>query len=369
MIELVTVPSSARRAQTRPVAPIAFGLIDDAVDFAARVATRLRHDEAANGPATADDLLEHAEAGLSKKLAEILNRHAAAEIRLVRAVRRDRLCVRHPPKRRLDRAADDGEDLVHQRLDDAEDRVRSCKRHLDVHLREFGLAVRAKVFIAKALADLDVAVHARNHQDLLEDLRRLRQREELARVHAARHEVVARAFGCGFGQDGSLDFEKPVGVEVLPDRGGQPVAQDDVALQAWPAQIEVSVFEPDVFRNRRIIGNRERRRLCLVEHSELTHDDLDLARRDLGIHRVRGPAANLTADADDVLRAQALGLRHQRLVVFVENHLRHAATIAHVDEEQPAKVANSMYPSEQHDICPNVVGPERATGVCACQVA
>ena len=67
------------------------------------------------------------------------------------------------------------------------------ERHLDVDLRELGLAIGAQVLVAEALDDLEVAVEPADHQDLLEDLRRLRQRVELARVHAARHEVVARA--------------------------------------------------------------------------------------------------------------------------------------------------------------------------------
>ena len=76
---------------------------------------------------------------------------------------------------------------------DREHEVLGRERDLDVHLRELGLPVGAQVLVAEALHDLEVAIHARDHQDLLEDLRRLRQRVELARVHAARHQVVARA--------------------------------------------------------------------------------------------------------------------------------------------------------------------------------
>ena len=73
--------------------------------------------------------------------------------------------------------------------------VRPRERHLDVDLRELGLAVGAQVLVAEAPHDLEVAVEARDHQELLVELRRLRQRVELARVDAAGHEVVARALG------------------------------------------------------------------------------------------------------------------------------------------------------------------------------
>ena len=59
----------------------------------------------------------------------------------------------------------------------------SCvdERHLDVDLGELGLAVGAQVLVAEAARDLVVALDAADHEQLLEELRRLRQRVELAR--------------------------------------------------------------------------------------------------------------------------------------------------------------------------------------------
>ena len=86
----------------------------------------------------------------------------------------------------------------------------SCadERRLDVDLGELRLPVGAQVLVAEAARDLEVAVEARHHQQLLVDLRRLRQRVELARVHAARHEIVARALGRRLGEDRRLDLEE-----------------------------------------------------------------------------------------------------------------------------------------------------------------
>jgi len=50
----------------------------------------------------------------------------------------------------------------------------------EVDLREFRLTVGAKVFVAEALDDLIVAVEAGDHQELLEELRRLRQDDAMA---------------------------------------------------------------------------------------------------------------------------------------------------------------------------------------------
>ena len=86
----------------------------------------------------------------------------------------------------------------------------SEERHLEVDLRELGLAVGAQVLVPEAARDLIVAIDARDHEDLLEELRRLREREERARVDAARHEVVARAFGRAARQHRGLDLDEAV---------------------------------------------------------------------------------------------------------------------------------------------------------------
>ena len=95
------------------------------------------------------------------------------------------------------------------------------ERHLDVDLRELELAVGAQVLVAEAAHDLEVAIRARDHQDLLEDLRRLRQRVELARVDAARHEEVARAFRRRLREDRRLDLP-----EALRRRNTRRIAID-----------------------------------------------------------------------------------------------------------------------------------------------
>ena len=67
-------------------------------------------------------------------------------------------------------------------LDELEDVLLLDERHLEVDLRELRLAVGAQVLVAEAARDLEVALEAGHHQQLLELLRRLRQRVELAAV-------------------------------------------------------------------------------------------------------------------------------------------------------------------------------------------
>ncbi len=117
-------------------------------------------------------------------------------------------------------------------FDNLEDGLRPRKRHFEIHLGELELSIGALILVAEAARELHVAIHARDHQDLLEDLRRLRQREELAGVHAARHQKVARPFGGRLRQDRRLDLEKALLVEIVAERQRDVVAQRDVASAA-----------------------------------------------------------------------------------------------------------------------------------------
>ena len=206
---------------------------------------------------------------LGERGGEILDLHAAAQVRLVGSVLRDRLRVRQPQERprrvrpmsAISRSIS-GSSVAKTRSSVANEISRStCVNS--------GWRSARRSSSRKHLHDLKVAVHAGDHQDLLEDLRRLRQREELAGVDAARHEVVARPFRRRLGQHRRLDLEEPLLVEVLPDRHRRAVAQDQVALHARPAQVDVAVLEPRLFGDLDLVGDHERRRLRLVQQPDL----------------------------------------------------------------------------------------------------
>src|SRR5690606_24174714 len=140
------------------------------------------------------------------------------------------------------------------------------ERRLDVELRELGLPVRTQILVAETTRDLVVAVEAGHHQDLLQELRRLRQREEVAGLRAARHEVVARALRRRLRQDRRLDLDEAGLVHETAERPRDPVPQQDVALHRLAAEIEVAVAEPKLLADRLVVV--EWRRLRLVQDLE-----------------------------------------------------------------------------------------------------
>ncbi len=74
------------------------------------------------------------------------------------------------------------EQLTNHLLGQTDDVLFVEEAGFDVDLGEFRLTVSTQVFVAEAFGDLVVTVEASHHQQLLEQLRRLRQGEEAARV-------------------------------------------------------------------------------------------------------------------------------------------------------------------------------------------
>ena len=105
------------------------------------------------------------------------------------------------------------EHVLHVLLDD--------EAHLDVDLGELGLAILAQVLVAEAADDLEVAIEARHHEELLEELRRLGQGVELARGKARRHQEVARAAGRVLDQEGRFDLQELVLRSARAARSGR----------------------------------------------------------------------------------------------------------------------------------------------------
>ena len=148
------------------------------------------------------------------------------------------------------------EHLDDERLDEAEDQVDVRERDLDVHLRELGLPVGAQVLVAEALHDLEVAVGAGDHQDLLEDLRRLRQREELARDgrgSAPGSRAPPRAWTCP--ESASRSPRSPRASKYLRIAIVTRCRRPQVVLQARTAQVEIAIPQPHVLAD---VGVRRR---------------------------------------------------------------------------------------------------------------
>src|ERR1019366_3799627 len=151
-----------------------------------------RRDEEADGLRAGED----AELGAAGDLRRVLDLDAEAEVGLVGAEAGVRLVPGEPlegPGGRL--APERLERRDHRRLEHVENVLALDEGHLDVELAELELPVGAEILVPPAGGDLVVAVEAADLRELLEQLRRLGEREEAARLEAHGHEEVACALG------------------------------------------------------------------------------------------------------------------------------------------------------------------------------
>ena len=121
--------------------------------------------------------------------------------------RRHRLGVRHPRERRLELDADG---LEPRRRSAPSGRAGTPGPRTPSRRRaaELELPVGAEILVAEAHRDLVVAVEPADHEQLLHELRRLRQRVEAARLEPQRDEEVARALGVPASEDRRLDVDE-----------------------------------------------------------------------------------------------------------------------------------------------------------------
>ncbi len=217
---------------------------------------------------------------------------------------------------------------------------------LAVDLGEFGLAVGAQVLVAEALGDLVVAVETRDHEHLLEQLGRLRQREELAVVHAAGHQVIACALGRALGEHGGLDVDETLGVEEAAHGHRNPVAQLEVVLHLRTAQIEHAMGQARGL-GQVVVVELEGRRHRSVEHGDVVAQHFDLARSHVVVFGAGRTRPHQTLHLHAELVAQAFGHGEHGGAVGVAHHLHDAFAVTQVDENHPAMIAAAMHPAAQ----------------------
>ena len=248
------------------------------------------------------------------------------------------------------------EGFLHDVFHHVDDVVALDERHLDVDLREFRLAIGAQVLVAEAAGDLVVALDAAHHQHLLELLRRLRQRVELAGVGTAGHDVVACAFGRGVRQDGRFDLEEIALVQGRAHGGDHQVAQLQVSEHFRTADVEVAPLHARGLVGLDAVFDGKRRGDRLVQHLEPRSQHLDFARDHVGVDGLGTALAHLAGDFQHVLAAEMLGCRELvgTHAIGVDDHLGVARAVAQVHEDQPAVVAVVPRPTGEGDFAPAI---------------
>ena len=213
----VRQPAGAARA--RPLLP--------GVELPAGLRRSARHDDRPDVRC-----LEDPEPGAGEVRRQVHQLEPEPQVGLVRAVARHSLGVRHPRDRPGQLVAGQLRPQPRQHVLGHRDHVVGVHEgHLEVELGELELPVRALVLVPEAAGQLVVAFQPGDHQQLLEQLRRLRQGVPAAGLQPHRDQEVPGALRGGPGQVRRLYLDEvpagqglpgdPVGLRAQPQRGGR----------------------------------------------------------------------------------------------------------------------------------------------------
>ena len=208
--------------------------------------------------------------------------------------------------------------------------------------------IGAGVFVAEAGRDLEIAVEARHHQQLLEHLRRLGKRIEFAGVHAAGHQIIARAFRAAGGEDRRLEFHEALIDHAATHTRNHIGAQHNVVVQTLTTQIEEAIAQADVFRIFRIAeyGHRKLLRGGLKRH--FTCADFNLTRRQICIHGFSGTRHDFAGHRDNGFGA-GLFKNFEGFGVDVRDDLGQAIMVSQIHEKQIAMIPLAVNPAGKAD--------------------
>ena len=253
---------------------------------------------------------------------------------------------------------------LHEPLDHSHHIGRFDKRHLNVELREFGLPIGPQILVAKALGHLHVAVKSGHHQQLLVELRRLRQGEERTVIEPAGHEVVAGALWRAAAEHRRFHIDELKVIKIIAHDLHNAVPQEEIFLHGRPAQIEPAIFQPHLF-TRQVGGARlENRRLGLVEHLKVLAGNLDRPGGELGVGGAIRAGPHRAPHEDHPFRPDGLRQRQQISGVFrAHHHLRAAPAIAEIDEDHPLVVANPVNPAAERHMSAEIFRTQFTAGV------
>ena len=324
-------------------------VFDEAVQFAAGNISVTFDVDGFDLTAVIDDVAEDFEVRILDKFCNVGELHVEAQVRLIRAVVCHGVVPSHAMNRELDVVAQRFfEDVVYHLFDEGQDFFLVHEGHFHVELSKFRLAVGAQVFIAEAAGDLVITVHTGNHEQLFKNLRRLRQRIEFAFVDTARYEVVTSAFWRALAEFRRFNVDEAVFVEERAHGMFYFMAHDEVVLHFRTAQVEVAVFEADLFVDVDVVFNVERRRLGRIEDAQFFAADFDSARLHLGVDRIFITHADDAAYSQDVFCTYLFCFIERNLfIIRRSDDLYDARTVAEIDEDQSAVVAAAFYPAGQ----------------------
>ena len=224
---------------------------------------------------------EYRELNGFQQISNVSQFHRVTQIRFIRTI--TAFCFRKGHYREITEihALHFQPQMAYQRFHHFTHLRRGHERGFHIDLGEFRLTISTQVFVTEAFYNLIVAVKTRHHQQLFEQLRRLRQCVEFPFVHTRRHQVVTRAFRRGFGQHRSFDVEEAVVIHKTAHQAGDFSAGFQALSHFRTTQVEVAVFQTRFFGVD--VVRVKRQNVCAVDDGQRGGQHFDFAGRHIAV--------------------------------------------------------------------------------------
>ena len=241
---------------------------------------------------------------------------------------------------------------VHRFLEDATDHVFKQiadflffnKRHFAVDLGKLRLAVCTQIFVAETFRDLVITVETGNHQQLFEQLWRLRQSEKFTRIDTGRNQIIAGTFRCRFRQHRCFDIDKAVFIQIFARFHRNLVTQTQIVLHLRTAQIENTVRQTGRFGEVFII-QLERRGNRRIQHFQFFTEHFNTSRGQVFIDRALWPFANDTGHLKTEFVTNRFSHLENVRPVRIADNLNQTFTVSQVDKYDPAMITAPVHPA------------------------
>ena len=167
-------------------------------------------------------------------------------------------------------------------------------------------------------------------------------------MNTAWHQIISRAFRCGFCQHRSFNLQEPFVCQELAGQHRHFGTQDQVSLKIRTPQIQRTVFQTQFFFCFRIFLDRERRRLGLGKDSQILAHNFQRASCQILVH-CAGTKLYGTGHSRNKLTAQLSCFRKHFLAALsvFKNDLHDSGSVAQIHKDQPSFVPVFLYPSHQ----------------------
>ena len=155
-------------------------------------------------------------------------------------------------------------------------------------------------------------------------------------------------------------------IEVVTHQLSNLVTQNQIALHFRTAQVQITVFQTQVFISVNAVFDVERRSFSTVQHFDIMCQYFDSTGRNVFVDGVLITQTYITNYLDNIFVTDVFGSFEAAACTFgIGNNLHDTAAITQIDKDQSAVVTTFSNPAAQYNLFAGLLLGQHATMVAA----